>query len=1357
MNGQRNTSTTRTGSRNADGVDENTRDNTTIPIILRGAHSRLVNGLQTITSLEQQFNELRIPELELINTPETTIKAVLADIYKITDELHMHLQGGPLADNTLGSSVRNETNGIVISDGNQRQKRIKDLLDRIARETSLYEEFVRQSSYLSLDAILNESSDPDEDDEQENDELLLRAAGLDRDTSELDSTSDLRYEDTLSQASFMSNHNNNNNGYSHHHPHLQLPTSIASSPVAHSYRSGSAGPRRHLHLHPHRYVSPGSVASSSFTGRHSRASSASFSFSELNRSDSNAASPGVGMTGGSGSSPGGSGAEPWETFRWTPLAKLSDHLYSEEVKASLGLGTCLAVSNVMAIGTSRGTVLVYDGNQSLVGAYGTAQYAVEHGSVCSVAISSDHRYVAAGHSLGSIIVWNLTKPPSAGPSRVIPPVNKETALAGRKAGHLRGSAVLHVHFVGIKHNEIASADDQGMAFHHLLYKVVMVHAVETTRLLGKYPPPRYPKHYEDPHNATSSKRSTIFGMGVLPYGQVPHPADHAGLVALLTPFKMLIVCLKPKAQTLFKFVKPKEVLAKEGDATATVASGSLAWLPAMKAQQQPHQQQQQQQQQQRTPSGSSETEQDTPPMLACSWNRHLYLFQVVKSTGATGSVAAVNSPSSRPSSQASSQQQHTETTARPDSSSQSHNSRHAKLDFVKTGDWMCRDNIVGVQWVKPQILLLLTNAEEVIVFDPRLMCETERCSMRSLQVVYHDWFKDAFKALQSSAVASAVASAGGPVTAAAIADAKGQVADMSYNNSWRVYKSKLFVLGVHRLQVGTILNWTDRILALVKSGDFLEGIALATLFYTGKSIQSAVVGLPEDEATRHRLVGEKIYELLTASLNYSFNPERMQDVDLADGLVVDNGGGGVGAGTVLFHDLAIQCIESCLAMDDQAFLFDEVYERYAEAPNRTVKGIFLESLEPYILRDKITEMPPQVMQAFVRHYSEKGQYQVLEQCICHTPCHVLEMDQIVDLCQRHRLYTALIYVWNKSIGDYVSPVVELLKVIKKILKDRKKASSNGTPADMNISLSPQNGAVVVPRQHHARSTPSGDSTVAAEQCMSDEEAVQKLYKYLADTLLGRSFTDGAQLDELEAVAAKESLYSFIFSGHCVMWPKTGGQLIITGDHEDEIEPTYPYLRLFLRHDCNEFLKVLDGAFEDSYLNQGNVAGMSGVVIHGHEGFGMANGTSSNHVRRTTATTTTSEEGGPSKVVSKQLIINTLLEVFTPSTPFGSVSSSMSGSQNKGSTSSPSTTVDAPSSTSPNGRSGSESESESSRSSHLSRGIYATPPQDNFSAQDFAHLYSFVARNYARSSKTIVLSPTTLHRILTGERHGPSVA
>lgn len=67
------------------------------------------------------------------------------------------------------------------------------------------------------------------------------------------------------------------------------------------------------------------------------------------------------------------------------------------------------------------------------------------------------------------------------------------------------------------------------------------------------------------------------------------------------------------------------------------------------------------------------------------------------------------------------------------------------------------------------------------MFDPKLMSETERCSARSLQIVYHDYFRDVAKAHR-------------PPTTAATAEVKQPVGDMCYNSSWRVHKGKLFVL-----------------------------------------------------------------------------------------------------------------------------------------------------------------------------------------------------------------------------------------------------------------------------------------------------------------------------------------------------------------------------------------------------------------------------------------------------------------------------------------------------------------------------------------------------------------------------------
>lgn len=52
-----------------------------------------------------------------------------------------------------------------------------------------------------------------------------------------------------------------------------------------------------------------------------------------------------------------------DIIKWTKLRKISDQLFSEAGKRSFGQSTCLIVAGYLAIGTSRGLILIYDYHQ----------------------------------------------------------------------------------------------------------------------------------------------------------------------------------------------------------------------------------------------------------------------------------------------------------------------------------------------------------------------------------------------------------------------------------------------------------------------------------------------------------------------------------------------------------------------------------------------------------------------------------------------------------------------------------------------------------------------------------------------------------------------------------------------------------------------------------------------------------------------------------------------------------------------------------------------------------------------------------------------------------------------------------
>ncbi|WVZ90880.1 hypothetical protein U9M48_037136 [Paspalum notatum var. saurae] len=132
-----------------------------------------------------------------------------------------------------------------------------------------------------------------------------------------------------------------------------------------------------------------------------------------------------------------------------------------------------------------------------------------------------------------------------------------------------------------------------------------------------------------------------------------------------------------------------------------------------------------------------------------------------------------------------------------------------------------------------------------------------------------------------------------------------------------------------------------------------------------------------------------------------------------------------------------------LLFDDTILHHAHFLNRYAnlKSSNNMITGMFLEVLEPYILKDMLGSLPPEIMQALVEHYSGKGWLQRVEQCILHMDISSLDFNQVVRLCREHGLYGALIYLFNQGLNDFRTPLEELLSVIQNT--NRKDDTSTG--------------------------------------------------------------------------------------------------------------------------------------------------------------------------------------------------------------------------------------------------------------------------------------------------------------------------
>ena len=122
---------------------------------------------------------------------------------------------------------------------------------------------------------------------------------------------------------------------------------------------------------------------------------------------------------------------------------------------------------MMAIGTSRGFVLIFDAEQFLQNKLSLPEdgnmifipsdiyilSVVVRGRVTSVAFSSNCGYVACGLSTGFIILWDLSS------GNVLKVIRPSAANSFRVSGHLDTAAVLHLSFIPGKRTDLVSADD----------------------------------------------------------------------------------------------------------------------------------------------------------------------------------------------------------------------------------------------------------------------------------------------------------------------------------------------------------------------------------------------------------------------------------------------------------------------------------------------------------------------------------------------------------------------------------------------------------------------------------------------------------------------------------------------------------------------------------------------------------------------------------------------------------------------------------------------------------------------------------------------------------------------------------
>ncbi|KAF8478275.1 Golgi CORVET complex core vacuolar protein 8-domain-containing protein [Gautieria morchelliformis] len=818
---------------------------------------------------------------------------------------------------------------------------------------------------------------------------------------------------------------------------------------------------------------------------------------------------------------------PREVFRWAVLRDIGQQIYFPKASSILGsfhgLPTALSANGLICIGTDRGRVLVFDFKQQLKCVCGVDD-ALSVGPVSALSLSRDHTFLAVGHASGYINLFDVSRPQT--PARSVPPTSLAAVASGRKEGHIQGARILSICFVGTRHTAIVSADENGLAFYHSLGKVLFVEATDTLRILGKYPDlvgDMSPSH-KVTQSAKGSQPSMNSGEEAIPANRArprPWKPRKGSTILAMTSLPLgnsghptegyNLVALLTSAKLVIVGLKPSpRTWFRRHRETANELSGSSKWRGCLAW------------------FPSIEPNSDTGEGVSTSRHsngkasvkaQHLGTRPILAySWDRTLCLLRVSETIVR---------QTVQSTKNPEKTMVV---EVGKVDLEEVARWSTDTDYLALQWLNIHQVLALT-VTHLEVWDVRAAQQVERVPF---DVASLSPYLETERSLDHVHIAHCM----------------------------RVYKGKVFLLGHSELKVGTLLSWADRILSFVEDGDFLSAIDVTRAYYLGTAPGNKM-GLPDDPAALRTVVGRRMRDLMTASARYAFAEDRMTDSThvTPDGRGVDR--------TSLFEGLVTVCVNACLALDDFEFLFEDLFEYYQSAG---IASIFLNQMEPHVLDGTIRSIPPRITQRLIAMHEDRGDLDKAERVIWHIDPDCLDINQAITLCRNSELYDALIYVYTRSLRDFVTPLVDLLGLIRQIQQHRRAL-----------------------RVHHLSddTSPLPSSADSLERKAPD---AYKIYAYLADILSGLTYPSQVPLPPDEAFQAKKDIYAFLFFGRSCVWPVgDGGKLILTSDEEGGVEPTYPYVRLLLRFDSEAFLHAMDIAFEDAYFND-ETQGVSRLVV-----------------------------------------------------------------------------------------------------------------------------------------------------------------
>lgn len=179
------------------------------------------------------------------------------------------------------------------------------------------------------------------------------------------------------------------------------------------------------------------------------------------------------------------------------------------------------------------------------------------------------------------------------------------------------------------------------------------------------------------------------------------------------------------------------------------------------------------------------------------------------------------------------------------------------------------------------------------------------------------------------------------------------------------------------------------------------------------------------------------------------------------------------------------------------------------------KVVFLDHLDEYVLDGALIDPPPPLVNEYLQHLAAEGHFSQFQSAVVRFPIQTLDLHTVMSICQQNSIYDGIIYVNNKALNDYTTPLESMLAEMK---------------------------------------------TFADREMFSDSEQIlgSKVLVYLNCCLAGMAYPFGQLSEENRKRVPLETF-------RCISSLK---------GKDGESEEQYPYLKLLLQYDPQQFLNVV---------------------------------------------------------------------------------------------------------------------------------------------------------------------------------------